>query len=752
MNFQELADSFHAPTGILSVRRTADGGYDEIRIVTGNAKYLEPIEHPVLTIPPEMLGMPEIFSSTNTFIPNSPYERYYPKDTGFEDICYRAAVKKIPVHTFVHMNGLNLWFDIFAMPIDYENGDVCYCTYTAQPSSPDEVGVSSSRSDNGSEDVIKTCIKLHSTDDFKKTIEEVITDIRLICLADVCTIMLVDTSRDKFDVLATSLDKKCRVRRVTQFPNFKEIASSWLDFFTNTDCLVIKEESDFELVRSINAPWYQNLKDAGVESIIMFPLRYDNETLGFVWASNFDTTNTMRIKETLELLTFFISSKLSSNKMMERLKNISYTDRLTGIPNRFACAELLDSLIKQGERFALVSIDINSFKSINETMGFDAGNKVLIEIAARWKAIADSMILGTKDYIARLSGDEFSLIITGAESEQDIREAIRMYSASLETRLTIDDCDFYFTAGFGYSVFPDDAQTSDKLRLYADAAMLEVKRTNSSNHIMRFDPELLRSERTHEVERKLRAALEKDTIYYNLQPQYDINHRLCGFEALARMKDSDGTVISPGEFIPVAEKVGLVDKIDSTVFRKSAMFIGDVIRRTGARINLSVNVSVRHLMKNDFIAEVSEILRTSGMPPEQLEIEITESIMIDSAEKALRCINEIHNMGIRIAIDDFGTGYSALSYLNTFPSDVLKIDKSFIDKLNYSESSTQYVAAIISMGHIMGFEVVSEGVEEQEQLDTLREIGCDYIQGFIWGRPMPPEEAGRLIDAALKQA
>ena len=484
----------------------------------------------------------------------------------------------------------------------------------------------------------------------------------------------------------------------------------------------------------------------------MFPLRYDNETLGFIWASNFDTTNTMRIKETLELITFFVSSKLSNNRMMERLKRISYTDRLTGIPNRFACAELIDSLIKQGERFALVSIDINSFKSVNETMGFEAGNKVLTEIAARWKAIADSMILGTKDHIARLGGDEFSLIIIGAESEQDIKEAIRMYSASLETRLTVDDCDFYFTASFGFSVFPDDAQTSDKLRLYADAAMLEVKRINSSNHIMRFDPELLRSERAHEIERKLRTALENDTIYYNLQPQYDIEHRLYGFEALARMKDSDGTIISPGEFIPVAEKVGLVDKIDSTVFRKSAMFIGDIIRRTGAEINLSVNVSVRHLMKNDFIAEVSEILETSGMPPEQLEIEITESIMIDSAEKALRCINQIHNMGVRIAIDDFGTGYSALSYLNTFPSDVLKIDKSFIDKLNYSESSIQYVAAIISMGHIMGFEVVSEGVEEQEQLDTLREIGCDYIQGFIWGKPMMPEDAGKLIDAALKQA
>jgi EAL domain-containing protein (putative c-di-GMP-specific phosphodiesterase class I) len=181
------------------------------------------------------------------------------------------------------------------------------------------------------------------------------------------------------------------------------------------------------------------------------------------------------------------------------------------------------------------------------------------------------------------------------------------------------------------------------------------------------------------------------------------------------------------------------------VFRKSASFIGNIIRETGSDIILSVNVSVRHLMKNDFLDEVKEVLSSSGLPSSQLEIEITESIMIDSAEKALKCIDELHRMGIKIAIDDFGTGYSSLSYLNNFPANILKIDKSFIDKMNSGESSKQYVAAIISIGHIMGFEVISEGVEEEDQLKTLREIGCDYIQGYIWGKPMPKEEAEKLI-------
>ena len=262
---------------------------------------------------------------------------------------------------------------------------------------------------------------------------------------------------------------------------------------------------------------------------------------------------------------------------------------------------------------------------------------------------------------------------------------------------------------------------------------------------------MLKTERTLEVEQKLRTALENDTVYFNLQPQFDMQHKLRGFEALARMKDEEGNFISPGEFIPVAEKVGLVDKVDGTVFRKAAIFFGGMLRKSGLDLMLSVNVSVRHLMKNDFLDEVRSVLKESGVPAKNLEIEITESIMIDSVDKALEVIADIENMGIQIAIDDFGTGYSSLSYLNRFPANLLKIDKSFIDKMNTNESSKQYVAAIISIGHIMGFDVISEGVENDEQLKTLEEIGCDYIQGYVWGRPLPMEEAEKVVMAAVKE-
>lgn len=230
-----------------------------------------------------------------------------------------------------------------------------------------------------------------------------------------------------------------------------------------------------------------------------------------------------------------------------------------------------------------------------------------------------------------------------------------------------------------------------------------------------------------------------------------MEHKLRGFEALARMKDSDGSFISPGEFIPIAEKVGLIDKVDSMVFRKAADCFSRIIKKSGLDLTLSINASVRHLLKNGFIEEIQELISKSGISASQLEIEITESILIDSAEKALQCINRLRDIGVKFAIDDFGTGYSSLSYLSKIPADLLKIDKSFIDRINSNESSKQYVAAMISMGHIMGLDVISEGVEEQEQLEALRSIGCDLIQGFIWGRPLSADDAEKLVDSITAQ-
>ncbi|MBO4638920.1 MAG: EAL domain-containing protein [Treponema sp.] len=437
-------------------------------------------------------------------------------------------------------------------------------------------------------------------------------------------------------------------------------------------------------------------------------------------------------------------------KIQKRLREQAVTDSLTGLPNRLACNELIKSLIKKNEKFAITMIDLNNFKSINDTLGHNAGNEVLKEIATRWKFAADSGLSGTHDFITRQGGDEFTLIIRNYKSDNDIYKAIKYYESVLEKKIILRDRDFFASASFGYAEFPADSDNFDTLFSYADLAMYDIKRTNSSAHILRFSPDLLKNgEHDIEIERKIRNALEENTIYFALQPQFDMQHKLRGFEALARMKDSEGTIIPPGEFIPIAETVGLIDKIDERIFRDATKFFGELIKKTGLETILSVNVSVRHLIKDDYVNEVRTILKKNGIPPSQLEIEITESIMIDSEGPAIENINELKKMGIRIAIDDFGTGYSSLSYLNRIPADLLKIDKSFIDKMNSSDSSKQYVASIISIGHIMNFSVISEGVEEDSQLDTLRAIGCDLIQGFIWGHPMTPEEAEKLVHQML---
>ena len=442
------------------------------------------------------------------------------------------------------------------------------------------------------------------------------------------------------------------------------------------------------------------------------------------------------------IVIYYNNAKLEKYQL--RLREQATTDPLTGLPNAFAITELLDELIKHNKPFAAATIDVNDFKSINDTMGFDMGNKVLVAIASRFKEIADKGLSGTLDFIARLSGDEFSLIIRNYTSDKDIEKTLKQYEAAITDKISIEGYDFFVNSSFGYAVFPSDADDRDSLISYSVAAMKEIKRIKSSDHILRFSSEL-KTENHFIVYNKVREALENDSVFFYLQPQYDISHKLRGFEVLARMKDSDGTFMRPDLFIPAAERMGVIDALDQQVYNKSSSFFGDLIKKTGTKIMLSINVSVRHMMKSNFIEEIREMLKNSQIPAGQLEIEITESILIESAEKAANILNELKEMGIRIAIDDFGTGYSSLSYLNSFPSDTLKIDKSFIDKMNTSVSSQKYVEAIISLAHVMDFKVVAEGVETDDQLRTLRDISCDYIQGFIWGRPLPKEEAEKLV-------
>ena len=732
MDFQIIVDSFFSPTCIVSVEKT-ETGYGDIRIVAVNKKYLYMID--------QRRGYEAAFT------PGALYTEYFPENRSFEDMCYRAAVLRKDCHTYAHLEKGNLWFDIYSMPLDHQDGNIFYCSYVATPSTNADAILDEVNSSRSSNDVLKTCIKLHKANNLQEALESVISDIRKICKAEGCTVLLLNYDEKKYSILATDYIPNSAIKRVTQFDDFYKIAASWEEMIGDErDCIIVKNKEDMEYISKLNYPWYETLVEAGVNSVVLFPLRQGSELLGFIWAINFDTEKAFRIKETLELTTFFVSSHIARYKVLNRLKDMSYRDTMTKLPNRFACTELVSELVDHNERFATVSIDINNFKSINDTLGFDAGNQVLIEVADRWKEISANTDSDIITHLSRTGGDEFVLIVSGYNTEKELKNTITRYIDALSDNLTVEGIDLFVTASFGYAEYPSDADNADALILHAIAAMNEIKKVNSSEHCLRFTPDLVKDEHLLEIENTIRNALENETVYFNLQPQYDMNHKLRGFEALARMKDSKGNIVSPGEFIPVAEKVGLIDRVDGMVFKKACAFFGDLIRKTGADLTLSLNASVRHLMKSDFMDEIKSLLETSGLSADRLEIEITESIMIDSYDKALHCLNELKDMGMQIAIDDFGTGYSSLSYLHKFPANLLKIDKSFIDKMNTSDSSRQYVASIISIGHIMGFDVISEGVEEPDQLEVLKNIGCDYVQGFIWGRPLSADDAAKLVN------
>ena len=427
MDFQRIADSYYPSTSIISVKKTSDGGYGDIRIVTGNKRFMDFAEHPSS----DSFSGADMSGKTK-FVPNSPYFNYIPKNPGFEELCYRAAVLKEPSHTYVHPNKLDQWLNVFVMPIDYEEDDICYCAYTTKKADAANINISSSHSPDISDEVLKTCIKLHGTNDFKTTLSEVIQDIRILCGAEVCTIMLVDFSKGTCSVLAKSVQKNSTLKTVTQFINFYDIAVSWLDTMGENDCIIIKSEEDMKYISEINHQWWLTLDEAGVASVVMFPLQYNGEVMGFIWATNFDTRNTLRIKETLELTTFFLSSQIANYNMFKQLEHFSFTDILTGVQNRNAMNNRVSSIVS-GEiylsvPFGVVFADLNGLKAMNDTHGHSAGDIILKKAAIQIQEIF------SEDEVYRAGGDEFVVIVTNCD-EALFREKVK----ALKERTEIPD-------------------------------------------------------------------------------------------------------------------------------------------------------------------------------------------------------------------------------------------------------------------------------------------------------------------------
>jgi len=432
----------------------------------------------------------------------------------------------------------------------------------------------------------------------------------------------------------------------------------------------------------------------------------------------------------------------------EELIYLAQTDNLTKLVLLRGFEDQLNKLLKgeseeleswNGE-FAVAFIDIDNFKSINDTMGHDVGDAVLCEVVARWK-----LYLKEGDFLSRQGGDEFAVLLRGFSSKRDLYERIKCFSDALLDKINFKDLHFYVTGSIGIAIYPSDSINTSTLLRYADMAMYFAKQ-RGKNGIIFYDKAMMSDvEREVVMESKIKDALKNNYYYLLYQPQYSIKEKkIRAFEALVRMHDKDGKVVDPVNFIPLAEKTSIIIDIEQFILQK-AMSDFAVLLDDYDDIVLSINISVAYLLYEGFLENLNKALMETSFPPEKLEIEITESVLITSVERAIRIMGILKEMGIKIAFDDFGTGYASLGYLTKLPISLLKIDKEFIEAMSKEKSGRDFVAAIISMGHLLHFDVLAEGVETEEQLQVLRELNCDYIQGYLWGRPMSYDNICKLL-------
>lgn len=427
----------------------------------------------------------------------------------------------------------------------------------------------------------------------------------------------------------------------------------------------------------------------------------------------------------------------------QRIHDLAFRDSLTGLPNRVMLhergAHAIAMASREGHGFAVMFIDLDRFKSINDTLGHSFGDMVLKQVAERVQRC-----LRPYDTMARLGGDEFVVILYQA----DMRAAEHVGERILEV-LTApferDDMRFVVTCSIGVSMYPQDGADIGELIKNADDAMYRVKEQGRA--ALRFYQRQMNVDllARMKLDHAMRLALQHGAFRLNYQPQVHIaSGAVIGAEALIRWRDAEMGEVSPGRFIPVAEETGFIVAIGDWVMQE-AVRQASVWYRSGIQIPVSVNVSAPQFQQKGFVTKVANALVTANLPAEMLELELTESILIGDADSAFLLLQELADLGVRLAIDDFGTGYSSLSYLKRFPIQRLKIDKSFVDKLPEDESDVAISNAVINLGHALKLKVIAEGVETEAQRSFLLDAGCDEFQGWLFSKALPPEDFERLF-------
>lgn len=423
----------------------------------------------------------------------------------------------------------------------------------------------------------------------------------------------------------------------------------------------------------------------------------------------------------------------------EELNQLAFYDPLTSLSNRRLIIDQLDALLQisktEKRRFSVVFVDLDNFKKINDTAGHQVGDEILRVIANRWRDI-----IHKNDLFGRLGGDEFAIIIQRAMEDSEIQEYVNELRESLNKRVYCGQREFYVKASFGVAKYPEDGDTSELLLKYADMAMYEAK-AKKQNEICFFNHELHKHfQQIVQIEMNLQHILAKRELLVVYQPQYDCKtHELRGFEALARWSNSKLGQVSPKNFIPLAEETGMILPMGEYILRQACVTCKDWMDTYRTSFILSVNVSVVQLLDASFIVMVKKVLNDTGFPANYLEVEVTESTFISSMDNVVEVLSELKKMGIHIALDDFGTGYASLSYLQMLPIDMIKVDKLFVDGIAIENKQRALVKSLVDIAHELSMDVIAEGVEVEKQLEVLRDIQCDFIQGYLLGKPMQDE-------------
>ncbi len=432
----------------------------------------------------------------------------------------------------------------------------------------------------------------------------------------------------------------------------------------------------------------------------------------------------------------------NQTRARERLHRLAYYDPLTGLPNRELFRDRFEVLLSQAQRHgkfvALLFLDLDNFKNINDTQGHLIGDQLLREAAVRLRACVRG-----EDAVARLGGDEFTILVSDMEHQKDAEAVAHKIHKIFEEPFALGDAEYDVTVSIGISIFPDDSDDINTLIKQADTAMYKAKDAGRSTHCY-YHPELsdLAQERMSIVS-QLRHAVGRGQMYIHYQPQMFLRTgRILGVEALVRWRHPQLGVIPPSRFIPIAEQSGQIIALSEWITQNA--IIGwkkhlaephdDMVPR------LSINLSSAQFQKQDVYAFIADMLDQLGMEPCNLEVELTETVLVHDTKKAARILTDLDRLGVRIALDDFGTGYSSLNYLSKFPINTVKIDRSFIRNLMDGGKQTFLVSAIIAMSQALGIDVVAEGVETTGQLALLSEMGCDSVQGFLISHPKEADE------------